>query len=268
MARQEVEAVLEVLRLSPISTLDLTGGAPELHPDFEYLVSQARALGCRVIDRCNLTVLLEPGKEHLVPFLREHQVEVIASFPYFLEENVDRQRGQGVFARSLEALHKLNETGYGQEGSGLELALVYNPGGAFLPGSQAALEAQFREELARRYGVVFSRLYTMTNMPIGRFGDYLRRSGNEERYWQRLRAAFNPAAVPGLMCRRLLSVSWEGRLYDCDFNQALGISLGPAQPGRIDQFNYDNLAVRPVATAEHCFGCTAGFGSSCGGALA
>lgn len=268
MARHEVDAVLRVLPHAAIGTLDLTGGAPELHPDFEYLVSEARALGRRVLDRCNLTVLLEPGKEHLVSFLRDHQVEVVASLPYFLEENVDRQRGAGVFSKSLEALRRLNDAGYGVRDTGLVLTLVYNPGGAYLPGAQASLEAQFREELGRRHGVVFSRLYTITNMPMGRFGDYLRRSGNEERYWQKLRSSFNPAAVPNLMCRWLVSVGWDGTLYDCDFNQMLGMALDSGLPSHLEQFDYGRLAERPVATAEHCLGCTAGCGSSCGGALA
>lgn len=268
MARRDVEAVLRVLRRSAIATLDLTGGAPELHPDFEYLVSQARSIGCRIMDRCNLTVLLEPGREHLASFLRDHEVEVVASLPYFLEENVDRQRGKGVFSKSLEALRWLNEAGYGLEGSSLQLDLVYNPGGAFLPGSQASLETQFRNELQRRHGVAFTRLYTMTNMPLGRFGDYLRQSGNEQRYWQKLRASFNPAAVPNLMCRWLVSVGWDGTLYDCDFNQMLGMALNSGLPSHIEQFDYNALSARLVATAEHCLGCAAGSGSSCGGALA
>lgn len=267
MARREIDSVLDVLKSTPVATLDLTGGAPELHPDFEYIVSQARAIGCRVMDRCNLTVLLEPGKEHLVKFLRDHRVEVVASLPYFLEENVDRQRGPGVFYKSLVALRKLNDVGYGQK-DGLELTLIYNPGGAFLPGAQATLEAQFHDELWHRYGVVFSRLYTITNMPLGRFGDFLRRSGNEDRYWQKLRAGFNPSTVPGLMCRWLISVGLDGTLYDCDFNQVLGLAVNSGLPGRIETFDYETLAKRPITTSDHCFGCTAGTGSSCGGALA
>ncbi len=267
MARPDVEAVLQILRHSPVGTLDLTGGAPELHPDFEYIVERARALGRRVIDRCNLTVLLEPGKEHLVSFLREHQAEVVASFPYFLKEVVDRQRQSGVFVKSLEALRRLNDAGYGQPGSGLELALVYNPAGAYLPGAQAALEAQFRDELWRRYEVVFSRLYTITNMPLGRFADYLRRSNNEGRYWQKLEASFNPAAVAGTMCRSLVSVGWDGALYDCDFNQMLNMRLDSGLPSHVEAFDYDKLARRTIATARHCLGCAAGQGSSCGGAL-
>lgn len=267
MARREVNAVLDVLKDTRVATLDLTGGAPELHPDFEYIVSQARAIGCRVIDRCNLTVLLEPGKEHLVEFLRDQQVEVVASLPYFLQENVDRQRGDGVFTKSLVALHKLNQAGYGTI-EGLELSLVYNPIGAFLPGAQATLEAQFHDELSRRYGIVFSRLYTIANMPLGRFGDFLRRSGNDERYWQKLRAGFNPSTVPSLMCRRLISVGWDGTIYDCDFNQVLGLAINSGLPNHIDSFDYERLAARSITTSDHCFGCTAGTGSSCGGALA
>ena len=267
MARSEIDTVLSVIRQTPVRMLDLTGGAPELHPDFEYIISEATALGCQVIDRCNLTVLLEPGMEHLVGFMSDHRVEVIASLPYFLEANVDRHRGTGVFRKSLEAMHLLNSAGYGFEGSGLDLSLVYNPGGAFLPGSQGALEEQFRTELGSRYGVSFSRLYTMTNMPIGRFGDFLGRSGNEERYWQKLTDSFNSRAIPSLMCRQMISVGWDGTLYDCDFNQMLGLGLSGGLPNHIRDFDYHLLALRTVETGRHCFGCTAGYGSSCGGAL-
>jgi radical SAM/Cys-rich protein len=267
MARGHVDDVLRVLGGASIPTLDITGGAPELHPDFEYLVSQARALGCRVIDRCNLSVLQANDKEHLVSFLRDHQVEVAASLPYFLAENTDRQRGDGVFAKSLETLQRLNRAGYGHNDS-LRLTLAYNPGGAYLPGCQAALETQFRRELLHRYGIAFSQLNTITNMPIGRFGQFLHRSGNAERYWQRLRASFNPATVPHLMCRSLVSVGWDGTLYDCDFNQAVGLATDPDVPSRIEDFDLPRLAGRRVTTADHCFGCTAGHGSSCGGALA
>lgn len=268
MSRDDIEAVLRIVRNSPLRALDLTGGAPELHPDFEYLVTKARDAGCHVMNRCNLTVLLEPGKEHLATFLSDHQVEIIASLPYFLEDNVDRQRGQGVFSRSIEGLRRLNSVGYGVEGSGLGVALVYNPGGAFLPGSQLELEMQFRSELGRRHGVAFSRLFTMTNMPIGRFSDYLQRSGNEEQYWERLQNGFNHNSVAGLMCRHLISTSWDGRLFDCDFNQMLGLQLSPGLPTHLRDFDFQKLAERTIATAEHCFGCTAGYGSSCGGALA
>ncbi|MBI2865405.1 MAG: arsenosugar biosynthesis radical SAM protein ArsS [Chloroflexi bacterium] len=268
IARRDLDGVLEVLRHSPIGALDLTGGAPELHPDFEYLVSEARALGRRVIDRCNLTVLLEPGREHLLSFFCDHRVELVASLPYFLAENVDRQRGVGVFAKSIHVLRLLNAVGYGVEGSGLQLDLMFNPGGAFLPGFQASLERQFRSELGRRHGVVFSRLLTLTNMPLGRFGEFLRRSGNEESYWQKLRSCFNPATVPNLMCRRLLSVGRGGRLYDCDFNQMLDLEVNVGLPQSVEGFDYDELARRSIVTAAHCFGCTAGSGSSCGGSLA
>lgn len=268
MSRHRVDTVLEVLRNNPIGRLDLTGGAPELHPDFEHLVSEARSIGREVIDRSNLTVLLEPGREHLIEFLRDHEVSITASLPYFLAENVDRQRGPGVFAKSLEALHRLNNAGYGLEDTGLQLNLVYNPLGAYLPGSQMALEAQFRDELRHRYNVCFSRLYTITNMPIGRFADYLRQSGNEQRYWQRLRASFNPAVVPTLMCQKMVSIGWDGYLYDCDFNQMLDMKLDHGLPDRVERFNYATMSVRKISTADHCFGCTAGAGSSCGGALA
>ncbi|MDO8674202.1 MAG: arsenosugar biosynthesis radical SAM protein ArsS [Dehalococcoidia bacterium] len=268
MARQDVEEALAVLKHSPIGTLDLTGGAPELHPDFEYLVDEARTLGRRVVDRCNLTVLLEPGQEHLISFLCDHQVTIVASLPYFLADNVDRQRGVGVFARSIHVLRLLNAIGYGVEGSGLQLDIMFNSGGAFLPGSQASLERQFRAELGRRHSVVFSRLLTLTNMPMGRFGSFLRRSGNEEIYWRKLRSSFNPATVPNLMCRRLLSVGRDGRLHDCDFNQMVDLTIKADLPQTVRGFDYDELARRAIVTAEHCFGCTAGSGSSCGGALA
>ena len=266
MARCHVDAVLRLLNDASIPTLDLTGGAPELHPDFEFLVSKARALGCHVSDRCNLSVLLAKGKEHLVSFLRDHQVEVVASLPYFLAENTDRQRGDGVFAKSLESLRRLNAVGYGEHNE-LQLVLVYNPGGAYLPGSQSALEAHFRRELWRRYGIVFSKLHTITNMPMGRFGEFLRLSGNTHRYWQRLKTSFNPATVPHLMCRSLVNVGWDGTLYDCDFNQAVGLAINSDMPFRIEDFDLNRLEGRQITTAEHCFGCTAGYGSSCGGAL-
>jgi radical SAM/Cys-rich protein len=194
-------------------------------------------------------------------------VEIVASMPCYLEENVDGQRGSGVHSKSIDVLRRLNDVGYGQIGSGLTLNLVYNPGGAFLPSPQASLEADYRHELWTRYSVVFSNLYTITNMPIGRFGEELRSSGELDRYWGELHSTFNPAGVEDLMCRRLISVGWDGTLYDCDFNQALGISVKAGLPCRIERFDYQALSTRLVATAPHCFGCTAGQGSSCGGAL-
>ncbi len=218
MTRGVAEQVIASMRRFSIPILDITGGAPELNPSFRFLVTQARAAGAHVMVRHNLTVMFETGQSDLPEFFREHDVEVISSLPYFLETQTDAQRGRGVFEKSIEALHRLNQVGYGKEESGLTLNLVYNPVGAFLPPAQAAIEADFKRELGNRYGVTFNRLYTITNIPIRRFLDYLRRSKNEERYMRKLVEAFNPQAVEGLMCRTLLSVDWTGRLFDCDFN--------------------------------------------------
>jgi radical SAM/Cys-rich protein len=217
--------------------------------------------------RHNLTVMFEPGQEDLPEFFRSSQVEVVSSLPYFLEQQTDAQRGGGVFAKSIEALRRLNAAGYGVEGSGLILNLVYNPVGAFLPPPQAAIEADFKRELMTRYGIPFNHLYTITNMPIKRFLDYLRRSGNEERYVRKLVEAFNPGTVEGLMCRSLVSVDWTGRLYDCDFNQMLELGVARELPQTIADFDPVKFAGRRISTAAHCFGCTAGAGSSCGGAV-
>jgi radical SAM/Cys-rich protein len=259
--------VLEMLERSPqLATLDLTGGAPELNPHFRALVRGARALGRRVLDRCNLTVLLEPGQEDTAEFLAAERVEVIASLPCYTPGNVDAQRGKNVYERSLAALRRLNALGYAQAGSGLSLALVYNPLGAFLPAPQHQLEADYKRELGA-LGVVFDRLLTITNMPIKRFARDLARSGKHAEYMALLVNHFNPATVPGLMCRNTLSVAWDGALYDCDFNQALGLPLrGPRSLFELG--GVGELSGIAVATAPHCFGCTAGAGSSCGGALA
>lgn len=267
MTRETVELVIEAIRRFRFETIDITGGAPELNPSFRYLVAEARRLGSHVIVRHNLTVMFEPGQADLPNFFREHEVEVVSSLPYFLEERTDAQRGRGVFQNSIEALRRLNTAGYGIEGSNLTLNLVYNPVGAFLPPPQASIEADFKRELQTRYGVTFNQLYTITNMPIKRFLDYLRRSGNEERYLRKLVEAFNPNAVEGLMCRSLVSVDWTGRLYDCDFNQMLGLGVDPELPQSIVDFDLTKFASRRVMTGAHCFGCTAGSGSSCGGAV-
>ncbi len=267
MTRDIVELILAALRRFRFPTLDITGGAPELNPSFRYLVAEGRALGTKVVVRHNLTVMFEQGQGDLPDFFRDHEVEVVSSLPYFLEEQTDAQRGHGVFQKSIEALHRLNAVGYGGEGSGLVLNLVYNPVGAFLPPSQAAIEADFRRELLARYEVSFNHLYTITNMPIKRFLDYLRRSGNEERYMRKLVEAFNPGAVEGLMCRTLVSVDWTGRLYDCDFNQMLELGVAPELPQSIADFDASKFFSRRVMTGTHCFGCTAGAGSSCGGAV-
>ncbi|RIK75079.1 MAG: radical SAM protein [Planctomycetota bacterium] len=268
MSQETAEACLAVLARTDIPTLDITGGAPEMNPQFRRLVEGARNLGRRAIDRCNLTILVAPGFEDLAAYLAEHEVEIVASLPCYLEENTDRQRGDGVFARSIEALRELNSLGYGRGNSKHILTLVYNPVGVSLPPDQDELEAAYREQLAARHGVAFDRLYTIANMPISRFLDDLLRSGKYEAYMQKLIDAFNPAAVEGLMCRTTLSVDWRGRLYDCDFNQMLDLPLAEDMPRTIFEFDAERLAGRRIATGPHCFGCTAGAGSSCQGAIA
>jgi radical SAM/Cys-rich protein len=265
MTRDTAEQCIEALARTGIPTVDITGGAPELNPNFRYLVTESKRLGRHVMDRCNLSVLLLPSQRDLARFLAGHKVEVVASLPYFLQENTDAQRGEGVFAKSVEALRNLNALGYGQEGSGLKLNLVYNPTGAFLPPAQKALEADFKRELGRRHGVVFNELYTITNMPISRFLEFLLRSGNYDRYMQRLTQAYNPAAAAGVMCRYTLSVGWDGTIYDCDFNQMLDLPVSFGAPAHIRDFAAGELATRRIVTGQHCYGCTAGAGSSCGG---
>jgi radical SAM/Cys-rich protein len=261
MSDEVLESALQLLERSSIPTVDITGGAPELHPRFRELVRRARALGRKVMDRCNLTVTTLPNYRDIPAFLAEHGVEVVASLPWYAASRTDAQRGAGVFEVSLQALRRFNELGFGREGSGLVLNLVTNPAGAFLPPPQAALEREWKRELARRHGVSFNHLYTITNMPISRYLEYLEQSGNLARYMEKLVAAFNPAAVQGLMCRSTLSVGWDGRIYDCDFNQMLELPLA----GSIHDADLDGLAQTPVTVGPHCFGCTAGLGSSCGG---
>lgn len=268
MALDTIEAVIRVAGSCSLPVADLTGGAPELNPHFEYLVDRLHHLGVHVRCRSNLTVLLEAGKEHLPRFLAARRVELICSLPYYQQDMVDRVRGSGTFEKCLEALRRLNRLGYGQEGSHLSLHLMYNPGGAFFPPPQGPLEDLFRRELDQRYGIRFHQLYTLLNMPIGRFQEYLLRSSNYESYMGKLLASFNPATVPGLMCRSLISVAWDGRLYDCDFHQALNLPLLPGLPPTIEDFDLQVLAQRPIRLADHCYGCTAGSGSSCGGSLA
>lgn len=268
MTRETVEQVLAAIIRFRISTVDITGGAPELNPSFRYLASQCRSLGCHVTVRHNLTVMFQPGQDDLPQFFRDHRIEVVSSLPYFLEQQTDAQRGRGVFEKSIAALRRLNAAGYGVEHSELTLNLVYNPVGAFLPPMQQSIEADFKRELMNRYGIYFSRLFTITNMPIKRFLDYLRRSGNEERYMRKLIQAFNPATVDGLMCRNLISVDWTGKLYDCDFNQMLDLPVAAELPQTIAEFSPEKFAGRRIMTGPHCFGCTAGAGSSCGGSVA
>jgi radical SAM/Cys-rich protein len=267
MTREAAERVIEVLGASPrVETLDITGGAPELNPNFAMLVERARALGRKVIVRCNLTVTLEPGMESLVEFYRRSGVELVCSLPCYTAENTDRQRGAGVFDKSIAALKNLNAAGFGR--GTLRLDLVYNPIGASLPPPQAELEAQYRDELGRNFGVVFDRLLTITNMPIARFANQLSAAGNHAAYMSLLVNHFNPATVDALMCRDLVSVGWDGRLYDCDFNQMLEIPIGAGAALTIwDVDDVGKLGGARIATGSHCFGCTAGAGSSCGGAI-
>jgi radical SAM/Cys-rich protein len=263
-----VELCLKALRSSSIKTLDLTGGAPEMNPHFRYLVTEARKLGVHVIDRCNLTILLANGFKDLPDFLAENDVEVVASLPCYLEENADAQRGDGAFRKSIEALKLLNDRGYGGLDGRRMLTLVYNPVGPSLPPDQQRLEEQYREVLGREYGIRFNRLFTITNMPISRYLDFLLESGDYESYMHKLIGAFNPAAANGVMCRKMLSVGWDGRLFDCDFNQMLELATEEGQPGHIRDFDATRLSHRSIVTGRHCFGCTAAAGSGCLGAIA
>ena len=272
MDRGTVELALEFVRAANASTVDLTGGAPELNPSFRFLVEQARRDGRRVLDRCNLTVLFEPGQEDLPEFLASMGVDIIASLPCYLTENVEKQRGRGVYEKSIEALRRLNTVGYGQEHSDLTLNLVYNPIGAHLPPPQGQLEADYKRELRMRFGIEFNHLYTLTNMPIARFAHALQREGQFDVYLELLATAFNPATLDSLMCRNLVSISWDGFFYDCDFNQMLDLRLGTDRPLRLGEQSGTELvrllARRDILVGSHCYGCTAGAGSSCGGALA
>ena len=269
MSRETVADVLAFLEVSGVRQLDLTGGAPELNAHFRSLVMRAREIGVQVMDRCNLTILEEPGQEGLAEFLAHQQVEITASLPCYLEENVDRQRGKGVFKRSIGALQRLNALGYGSDDGRLALNLVYNPQGAVLPPAQAGLEADYKKELGERFGVRFTRLYTLANMPIQRFGSTLVSKGTFDEYMALLRGAHRDENLEDVMCRRLLSVDWQGYVYDCDFNQMLGLPLrleGKQRPHLSDLIGRD-LGGNAIAVRDHCYGCTAGNGSSCGGAL-
>ena len=269
MTRATVDQLIDWLAKTDIPTVDLTGGAPEMVPDFRYLVERLRALTPprHIIDRCNLTILLEPGYEDYAGFLARNQVEIIASMPCYSPENVNAQRGNGVFDASIKALQLLNSLGYGIEPD-LPLHLVYNPNGAFLPGPQEKLEADYKRELTEHFGIVFNKLYTITNLPIARFASYLKNNNKLAEYMALLNDAFNPATVNGLMCRNTINVSWTGEVFDCDFNQMLkmqwregdrGLHLWDIDPAKVEN--------REILTGDHCFGCTAGAGSSCGGAL-
>ena len=268
MSLETVEIVLDVLRRHGIGTLDITGGAPEINEHFRYLAREAAKHCWRVIDRSNLTIFFEPGHEDLPEFLAEHGIEVSASLPCYQMENVDKQRGAGVFDASIRALQKLNSLGYGRVETGLVLNLVYNPIGAYLPPPQDTLERDYKLELAERFGIRFNRLYTITNMPISRFRGDLERNGGLGDYMDALGAAFNPATIQHLMCRQLISVSWDGYLYDCDFNQMLEMKVDHGLPNHIRDFDHFLLSKRLIRTGSHCFGCTAGAGSSCSGVVA
>ncbi|MBW3634851.1 MAG: arsenosugar biosynthesis radical SAM protein ArsS [Armatimonadetes bacterium] len=268
MTGDTINRILDWLAQTDISTIDITGGAPELNPYFRHLVERVKALSPQrhVIDRCNLTILFETGQEDLAEFLAANQVEIIASLPCYSPDNVDAQRGDGVFDKSIAALQRLNALGYGTE-ERLPLNLVYNPVGAHLPGPQTDLAADYRRELKAHFGIVFNHLYTITNLPISRFATFLRRSGQLEEYQQLLLDSFNPASVAGLMCRNTLNIGWRGEVYDCDFNQMLDMQWRNGKPLYLWDIEPQQVENRPILTGDHCFGCTAGAGSSCGGAI-
>ena len=268
MTRETIDRIIDWLAKSDIPTVDLTGGAPEMIPDFRYVVQRVRALQPprKILDRCNLTILLEPGYEGLAQFLAKHKVEIIASMPCYTPENVNAQRGEGVFDGSIAALQLLNSLGYGIDPD-LPLHLVYNPVGAFLPSPQPELEADFKRELQSHFGIVFNNLFTITNLPIGRFAAFLRHNNKLDEYMELLVNAFNLATIDGLMCRNTLSVGWRGEVYDCDFNQQLDMQWQNARPIFLWDVDPDEIDNRKIMTGDHCFGCTAGAGSSCGGAI-
>ena len=266
-----VETMKECLGLidsEKVTTVDITGGAPELNPNFRWLVEQLSDRGVDIMVRCNLTIITaNPRFNDLPEFYRDHQVEVISSLPHFSRLRTDSQRGDGVFDQSIRALRMLNDQGYGHKGTGLKLHLVYNPTGAFLPGPQHELEKEFKDRLSTKHGVVFNQLYTITNMPISRFLDYLLVSGNHNMYMEKLISSFNPQTIEGLMCRNTLSVGWDGYLYDCDFNQMLDLKIDVPEKTHVRTFARGEAQRRAIVTKQHCFGCTAGLGSSCGGAV-
>ena len=268
MDKATLEKCLEILSKHDIPTVDITGGAPEMNPHFRWFVEECNKLGKKVINRCNLTIIMANPKYNDLPiFFAQNNVHVISSLPYFSKTRTDNQRGDGVFEDSIAALKKLNDVGYGVDGTGLQLDLVYNPSGAFLPGHQSSLEHEFKLQLSRRYGITFNHLFAITNLPISRFLDYLLESGNYAEYMTSLVEAFNPATIDGLMCRFTLSVSWDGYIYDCDFNQMLDLKVDSSSK-HINEFDLDQLMKRKIILNQHCYGCTAGAGSSCGGEIA
>ncbi len=268
MAKETMELCLGALEEGGYPVVDITGGAPEMNPHYRWFVERCRMLDTKVLTRTNLTIITEEGYRDLPQFFADNNVEVIASLPYYFKSTTDTQRGGGVFERSVEALRMLNDAGYGREGTGLVLNIVYNPCGAYLPASQESLERDFRRELKKRYDISFSNLFTITNMPVGRFLDFLKRSGNLKGYMERLERSYNPSAAENVMCRETLSVGWDGTLYDCDFNQMLGLKCNHGAPEHLKDFDAGRLRGRRIVTGPHCYGCTAGAGSSCTGAVA
>lgn len=264
MTRATIDRIVDWLAQTDIPKVDITGGAPEIIPDFRYLVDRLKALDRHILDRCNLTIFFEPGHEYLPEYLAQNGIEVIASLPCYSAKNLELQRGNGVFQKSIDALRRLNALGYGTK---LPLHLVYNPVGAYLPGPQAELEADYHAELQQHFGIVFNRLYTITNMPISRFAAWLHQNGEHDKYMQLLIENFNPTSVAGLMCRNTLNIGWRGEVYDCDFNQMLGMQWKNGQPLFLWDIDPAQLEGREILTGDHCFGCTAGSGSSCGGAI-
>ncbi|MFN3940083.1 MAG: arsenosugar biosynthesis radical SAM (seleno)protein ArsS [Chitinophagales bacterium] len=268
MTRATMQQCLDALAKTNIPTVDLTGGAPEMNPDFRWFVEEITKLQRRVMVRCNLTIILANKKYNDLPeFFKKHQVEVISSLPYYNKSRTDSQRGDGVFELSIRALQMLNAVGYGKQDSGLILNLVYNPSGAFLPTAQSGLEQQFKKELKKNFDIDFNHLFAITNMPISRFLDYLIESGNYESYMEKLVNAFNPVAASNVMCRNTVSIGWDGTIYDCDFNQMLGLKVNSGAPQHISEWDMDGLNTRSIRFNQHCYGCTAGSGSSCGGAV-
>jgi len=268
MDRATLEKCLDIIRTHKIPTVDITGGAPEMNAHFRWFVEECTKLGVQVMNRCNLTIIRANKKYHDLPqFFADNNVHIISSLPYFSKTRTDSQRGDGVFEDSIQALKDLNAVGYGIEGTGLQLDLVYNPSGAYLPGDQATLEAEFKRQLDRKFSIQFNNLFAITNLPVARFLDYLIESGNYEQYMAELVEAYNPMTVEGLMCRNTLSISWDGFIYDCDFNQMLDLKVA-AKSQHINDFDMDALMARKIVTNQHCYGCTAGAGSSCGGEVA
>lgn len=268
MERATIDRVVALLKEHNIRTLDITGGAPELNPHFVYLVRESKQAGCHVIARSNLTIFFEDGFDNLPEFYREHDIEITASLPYYLAGVVDRVRGEGTFAKSIEAIQRLNRLGYGDGRDGRKLNLVYNPAGAFTAPEQKSLEEEYRRRLGSRHGLSFDNLYVFSNMPVGRFRNHLEKTGYLGKYLKNLAQSFNPSTLDGLMCRHLISIGWNGTLYDCDFNQALGLNLCDTRLQHIREFAYDRLVKREIRIGDHCYGCTAGQGSSCTGAIA